>query len=99
MIELLKTAQKAGHTADYVLFDTWFSNPAQLTAIKNLGLDCIAMIKKSSRLYYESCILGNMTMKTLSCFLKNLENTEQIAILHLIYFIVMFYNNCINMTR
>lgn len=53
MIELLKTAQKAGHTADYVLFDTWFSNPAQLTAIKNLGLDCIAMIKKSSRLYYE----------------------------------------------
>ena len=99
MIELLKTAQKAGHTADYVLFDTWFSNPAQLTAIKNLGLDCIAMIKKSSRLYYESCILGNMTMKTLSCFLKNLENTEQITILHLIYFIVMFYNNCINMTR
>ena len=46
-----------------------------------------------------TCILGNMTMKTLSCFLKNLENTEQIAILHLIYFIVMFYNNCINMTR
>ena len=53
MIELLKTAQAAGHHADYVLFDTWFSNPAQLIAVKELGLDSIAMIKKSSRIYYE----------------------------------------------
>ena len=35
------------------LFDTWFSNPAQIIAVKNLGLDSIAMIKKSSRVYYE----------------------------------------------
>jgi hypothetical protein len=53
MLELIKTAQKAGHTADYVLFDSWFSNPAQLVVIKNLGLDSIAMIKKSSRIRYE----------------------------------------------
>ena len=53
MIELLKSAQSAGHSADYVLFDTWFSSPAQLTAVKELGLDSIAMIKKSSRIYYE----------------------------------------------
>ena len=53
MIELLKTAQAAGHRADYVLFDTWFSNPAQLIAVKALGLDSIAMIKKSSRIHYE----------------------------------------------
>ncbi|MCR5407051.1 MAG: transposase [Lachnospiraceae bacterium] len=53
MIELLKTAQAAGHHADYVLFDTWFSSPAQLIAVKELGLDSIAMIKKSSRIYYE----------------------------------------------
>ena len=53
MIELIKTAQNAGHTADYVLFDSWFSNPAQLIAIKGLGLDSIAMIKKSSRIRYE----------------------------------------------
>ena len=53
MIELLKSAQSAGHSADYVLFDTWFSNPAQLIAVKELGLDSIAMIKKSSRIYYE----------------------------------------------
>jgi len=53
MIELLKNAQPAGHHADYVLFDTWFSSPAQIIAVKNLGLDSIAMIKKSSRIYYE----------------------------------------------
>lgn len=53
MIELIKRAQSAGHNADYVLFDTWFSNPAQLIAVKDLGLDSIAMIKKSSRIYYE----------------------------------------------
>ena len=53
MLELLKTALNAGHTADYVLMDRWFSNPAQLVAIKNFGLDSIAMIKKSSRIRYE----------------------------------------------
>ena len=53
MLELIKTAQNAGYTADYVLFDSWFSNPAQLIAIKGLGLDSIAMIKKSSRIRYE----------------------------------------------
>ncbi len=53
MIELLKNAQSAGHHADYVLFDTWFSSPAQLVAVKSLGLDSIAMIKKSPRVFYE----------------------------------------------
>ncbi len=43
MIELLKTAQSAGHQADYVLFDTWFSSPAQLLAVKDLGLDSMLL--------------------------------------------------------
>ena len=53
MIELLKSAQSSDHRADYVLFDTWFSSPAQLVAVKSLGINAIAMIKKSSRIYYE----------------------------------------------
>lgn len=53
MLELLKAARNNGHKADYVLFDTWFSSPSQLVAVKGLGLDSIAMIKKSSRVYYE----------------------------------------------
>lgn len=39
MIELLRTAQKEGYKADYVLFDSWFSTPAQLIAVKDLDLD------------------------------------------------------------
>ena len=53
MVELLKTALNAGYKADYVLYDSRFSNPAQLVAVKNLGLNSIAMIKKSSRIRYE----------------------------------------------
>ena len=53
MLELIKSAQSAGHTADYVLFDTWFSHPSQLISVKALGLDSIAMIKKSSKIHYE----------------------------------------------
>lgn len=43
MLQLLDMATAQGITADYVLFDSWFSNPAQLTAIKSRGMDVIAM--------------------------------------------------------
>lgn len=52
MLTLVDAALSAGLSADYVLFDTWFSNPAQITAIKSKDLDVIAMIKKSSRIKY-----------------------------------------------
>ena len=48
MVELLKNALLADHRAAYVLFNTWFSSLAQLIAVKNIGLDSIAMI-----IYYE----------------------------------------------
>lgn len=53
MLTLLDTAVSSDISADYVLFDSWFSNPAQITAIKSMGMDVIAMIKKSSRIRYE----------------------------------------------
>lgn len=52
---LLDTALSAGLNADYVLFDSWFSNPAQITAIHSKGMDVIAMIKKTSRIKYSYC--------------------------------------------
>lgn len=55
MMTLLGTATTAGLSADYVLFDSWFSNPSQITDIKSKGMDVIAMIKKSSRIKYEYC--------------------------------------------
>ena len=54
MVELLEEALKAGHQAKYVLFDSWFSSPKTVTSIKNqLGLDTIAMVKVSSKVFYE----------------------------------------------
>lgn len=53
MLELLETAVKAGHRAKYVLFDTWFATPHQIVKIKDMGLDTIAMVKRSSRIRYE----------------------------------------------
>ena len=55
MMTLFDTALSAELKADYVLFDSWFSNPAQITAIHSKGMDVIAMIKKSSRIRYSHC--------------------------------------------
>lgn len=48
------SAVSSGLSADYVLFDCWFANPAQIIAIKFKEMDVIAMIKKSSRIQYQS---------------------------------------------
>ncbi len=52
MVELLKAALEAGHKAEYVLFDSWFSNPQQIREVMHLGLHVIAMVKRSSKRTY-----------------------------------------------
>lgn len=52
MLHLLASAVSSGLSADYVLFDCWIANPAQVIAIKSKGIDVIAMFKKSSRIQY-----------------------------------------------
>ncbi|MBT9003383.1 hypothetical protein BTH72_08880, partial [Lactobacillus delbrueckii subsp. bulgaricus] len=37
VIQLLNQALKAGLTAKYVMFDTWFSNPHQIVQISQRG--------------------------------------------------------------
>lgn len=53
MVELLKDALKVGIKAGYVLFDSWFAQPAQILQIKGMGLDTIAMVKKSGQTCYQ----------------------------------------------
>lgn len=48
---MVQQAQNAGIPFDYVLFDTWFSSPSQLIALKTISADVIAMIKKGSTKY------------------------------------------------
>ena len=56
--ELISDAMKAGIRANYVLFDSWFSSPKVIRSMKELGLDVVAMVKKSSRIHY--CFQGQM---------------------------------------
>ena len=53
MIDLIRSAQTAGISAKYVLFDSWFSSPKSILAVKrDCQLDTIAMIKKSGKIKY-----------------------------------------------
>ena len=52
MLELIKTAKNTGIRASHVLFDSWFSAPSTLIAVKKLGYDVVAMAKKSSKIHY-----------------------------------------------
>lgn len=52
MVELIHSAQCAGISARYVLFDSWFSAPKTVLSLKNQEhLDSIAMLKKSKTKY------------------------------------------------
>jgi len=53
MVDMIKNAQKLGHYAKYVLFDSWFCSPKSIIRIKqDCSLDTIAMVKKSSKIKY-----------------------------------------------
>lgn len=50
--QMLSEAKEAGIQASYVLFDSWFSSPKEIRSVKALNLDVVAMVKKSSKVYY-----------------------------------------------
>ena len=51
MLELLKQAKRAAIPAKYVLFDSWFSSPSSIHAVKEIGYDVIAMVKKTPKMF------------------------------------------------
>ena len=52
MLTLLDAAKKAAIPANYVLFDSWFSSPSTLHAVKNIGFDVIDMVKKTPKMFF-----------------------------------------------
>lgn len=52
MLELLKQAKKAAIPAKYVLFDSWFSSPNSIHAVKKIGYDVIGMVKKTPKMFF-----------------------------------------------
>ena len=51
MLSLLEAAKKAVIPAKYVLFDSWFSSPGMLHAVKEIGYDVIGMVKKTPKMF------------------------------------------------
>lgn len=49
--KMVEMAKKAEIPFDYVMFDTWFSNPSQICALRKLDTHVIAMVKKNSTKY------------------------------------------------
>ena len=52
MLSLLNTAKRAAIPAKYVLFDSWFSSPSTLHAVKGIGYDVIGMAKKTPKMFF-----------------------------------------------
>lgn len=52
MLELLKQAKNAAIPASYVLFDSWFTSPSSIHAVKEVGYDVIAMVKKTPKMFF-----------------------------------------------
>ena len=52
MIVQLKAALRAGITARYVLFDTWYAFPTSIIKIKDMGLHVVARVKDTSKIRY-----------------------------------------------
>lgn len=64
MVELIHSAQRAGITAKFVLFDSWFSAPKTILELKKQEhLDTIAMMKKA-RQNTDTRVKGSMSKRS-----------------------------------
>ena len=68
MLELLKQAKNAAIPAKYVLFDSWFSSPSSIHAVKETGYDVIAMVKKTPKMFFR---YNGTDMSLISIYSKN----------------------------
>ena len=52
LLQLIQEAQTAGIHAKYVLFDSWFTYPKTILALKQMRLDTVAMVKKTDNIQF-----------------------------------------------
>lgn len=51
-VEMVKRALKHEINADYVLMDTWFASPSMFTKMKDINIDALCMLKKTTKHHY-----------------------------------------------
>ena len=111
MLTLLETAKKAAIPAKYVLFDSWFSSPSTLHAVKRMDFDVIGMVKKSPKMFFRydgedmSLISIYNKRKEYLCLIStnvNLDENEIIRIYGKRWDIEVFFKvckSCLNLSR
>ncbi|WP_033163978.1 transposase [Clostridium sp. KNHs205] len=52
MLKLLEFAKIASIPAKYVLFDSWFTSPSTIHAVKEIGYDVVAMVKRTPKMFF-----------------------------------------------
>ena len=68
MLKLLCEAKKSAIPAKHVLFDSWFSSPSTLHAVKSIGYDVIGMVKKTPKMFFR---YNGEDMSLISIYSKN----------------------------
>lgn len=68
MLELLRVAKSSAIPAKHVLFDSWFSSPSTLHAVKAIGYDVIGMVKKTPKMFFR---YNGEDMSLISIYNKN----------------------------
>ena len=68
MLELLSVAKNTAIPAQHVLFDSWFSSPSTLHAVKGIGYDVIGMVKKTPKMFFR---YNGEDMSLISIYSKN----------------------------
>ena len=53
LVQILSKARQMKLSFGYVLMDSWFSFPSLIEKICNLKMDCICMLKRMPKVYYE----------------------------------------------
>ena len=52
LLKLIQEAQTAEINAKYVLFDSWFTYPKTILALKKMRLDTVAMVKRTEKIQF-----------------------------------------------
>ena len=111
MLTLLETSKKAAIPEKYVLFDSWFSSPSTLHAVKRMDFDVIGMVKKSPKMFFRydgedmSLISIYNKRKEYLCLIStnvNLDENEIIRIYGKRWDIEVFFKVCksyLNLSR
>ena len=68
MLTLLDAAKKVAIPAKYVLFDSWFTSPSTIHAIKQMNFDVIGMVKKTPKMFFR---YDGKDMSLVSIYNKN----------------------------